>query len=261
MNSGIGLEPYLSALPVSMPSDVRLSRPVVVTPSVFRLDQPIIITIDGPAGTGKSSVARVLAARLGLDFLDTGAMYRAVAWQCLQRLIDLHDELAVAACAHSMQLRLDQQHVFIDGRDVTAEIRRPDVSHGSSIVASNPAVRRELANRQREFASGRNIVTEGRDQGTAVFPNAECKFYVTANAEERAARRHRELFERHEQVEPLDDILRQIRERDERDKSRVTDPLRAAADAVRVDTSGLSPNEVLDRLESLVRKRMQESRP
>ena len=123
-------------------------------------------------------------------------------------------------------------------------------------MASNPDVRRELAARQREFASGRDVVTEGRDQGTAVFPNAECKFYVTANAEERAARRHRELLERHESAEPLDDILSQIRERDARDKTRVVDPLRAAEDAIRVDTSGLTPDAVVDRLESLVRERM-----
>lgn len=216
----------------------------------------MIVTIDGPAGSGKSTAARGLARRLQFDFLDTGAMYRAVAWQCLQRSIDLRDEPAVAACVHAMRLRLESQHVFVDDRDVTAEIRLPEVSHGSSIVASNPAVRRELAARQREFAQGRNIVTEGRDQGTAVFPHAECKFYVTANAEERAARRHRELLERHEQAEPFDDILRQIRERDERDKTRVVDPLRAAADAIRVDTSGLAPEAVLDRLESLVRERM-----
>lgn len=216
----------------------------------------MIVTIDGPAGSGKSTAARGLARRLQFDFLDTGAMYRAVAWQCLQRSIDLHDEPAVAACVHAMQLRLEPQHVFVDDRDVTAEIRLPEVSHGSSIVASNPVVRRELAARQREFAQGRNIVTEGRDQGTAVFPHAECKFYVTANAEERATRRHRELLERHEQAEPFDDILRQIRERDERDKTRVVDPLRAAEDAIRVDTSGLTPEAVLDRLESLVRERM-----
>ena len=217
----------------------------------------MIVTIDGPAGSGKSTAARGLARRLQFDFLDTGAMYRAVAWQCLQRSIDLHDESAVAECAHAMQLRLDQQHVFVDDRDVTAEIRMPEVSHGSSLVASNPAVRRELAARQREFASGRNIVAEGRDQGTAVFPNAECKFYVTANPEERAARRHRELLERHEQAEPIEDILRQIRERDARDKNRIVDPLKAAEDAIRVDTSGLTPDAVVDYLERLARERMQ----
>ena len=216
----------------------------------------MIVTIDGPAGSGKSTAARGLAQRLQFDFLDTGAMYRAVAWQCLQRSIDLHDESAVAACAHAMQLRLDQQHVFVDGRDVTAEIRMPEVSHGSSLVASNPTVRRELAARQREFASGRNIVAEGRDQGTAVFPTAECKFYVTANPEERAARRHRELLERHEQAEPIEDILRQIRERDARDKNRIVDPLKAAEDAIRVDTSGLTPDAVVDYLERLARERM-----
>lgn len=220
----------------------------------------MIVTIDGPAGSGKSTAARGLAKRLQFDFLDTGAMYRAVAWQCLQRSIDLHDSSAVAECARAMSLRLNQQHVFIDDRDVTAEIRRPEVSHGSSIVASNPEVRRELAARQREFANGRNIVTEGRDQGTAVFPQAECKFYVTANAEERAARRQRELHERHEQAAPFEDILRLIRERDERDKTREVDPLRAAADAIRVDTSGLPPEAVLDQLESIVRQRMATAR-
>lgn len=216
----------------------------------------MIVTIDGPAGSGKSTAARGLAQRLQFDFLDTGAMYRAVAWQCLKESIDLHDEEMVAASAQKMKLRLEPRHVFVNDCDVTAEIRLPEVSHGSSIVASNPAVRRDLAARQREFAKGRNIVTEGRDQGTAVFPQAECKFYVTANAEERAARRQRELHERHEQVVPFDDILRQIRERDERDKTRVVDPLRAAEDAIRVDTSGLTPDGVLDRLENLVRERM-----
>lgn len=216
----------------------------------------MIVTIDGPAGSGKSTAARGLAQRLQFDFLDTGAMYRAVAWRCLQRSIDLHDESAVAECARAMQLQLNQQHVVVDGRDVTAEIRRPEVSHGSSIVAANPEVRRELAERQREFARGRNIVTEGRDQGTSVFPHAECKFYVTAAPEERARRRQRELNERHEQAVPFDEILRLIRERDERDKTRVIDPLRAAEDAIRVDTSGLSPEAVLDRLEELVRERM-----
>jgi len=216
----------------------------------------MIVTIDGPAGSGKSTAARGLAERLQFDFLDTGAMYRAVAWRCLQASIDLHDADAVAACAQAMQLRIEQQHVLVDGRDVTADIRMPEVSQGSSMVASNLAVRRELAARQREFAEGRNIVTEGRDQGTAVFPQAECKFYVTANPEERAARRQRELRERHEQDVPLEDILRLIRERDERDKTRIVDPLRAAEDAIRVDTSGLSPETVVERLEQLVRERM-----
>ncbi len=217
----------------------------------------MIVTIDGPAGSGKSTAARGLAARLQFDFLDTGAMYRAVAWRCWQASIEWHEADAVAACAAAMQLRIEEQHVFVDGRDVTADIRMPEVSHGSSIVASNPEVRRELATRQREFARGRDIVTEGRDQGTAVFPQAECKFYVTAAPEERAIRRQRELCQRHEQDVPLDDILRDIRDRDARDKGRMIDPLRAAEDAIRVDTSGMSPAAVIDRLEQLVRERMQ----
>ena len=217
----------------------------------------MIVTIDGPAGSGKSTAARGLAARLQFEFLDTGAMYRAVAWRCLRESIDLHDVNAVAACAAAMTLRLELHHVFVDGHDVTSEIRTPKAAQGSSIVASNPGVRRELAARQREFAEGRNIVTEGRDQGTAVFPHAECKFYVTAAPEERALRRQRELREKHEHDVPLDDILQQIRERDDRDKTRVIDPLRAAEDAIRIDTSGLTPEAVLDRLERIVRERMQ----
>ena len=216
----------------------------------------MIVTIDGPAGSGKSTAARGLADRLQFEFLDTGAMYRAVAWRCLQASIDLHDADAVAACATAMQLRLERHHVFVDGRDVTSEIRSPQVAQGSSMVASNPAVRRELAARQREFAQGRNIVTEGRDQGTAVFPHAECKFYVTAAPEERAARRQKELRERHEHDVPLEEILQHIRERDARDKTRVIDPLRAAEDAIRVDTSGQSPESVLDQLERIARERM-----
>jgi cytidylate kinase len=146
--------------------------------------------------------------------------------------------------------------VIVDDRDVTADIRMPEVSHGSSIVASNPSVRQELGRRQREYATGRNVVTEGRDQGTAVFPNAECKFYVTAVPEERAARRQRELCERHEKEVPLADILQDIRERDDRDKTRIVDPLRAAADAIRIDSTGLSPEQVVDKLEQIVADRM-----
>lgn len=219
----------------------------------------MIVTIDGPAGSGKSTAARGLAARLQFEFLDTGAMYRAVAWRCLRESIDLHDVNAVAECAATMKLRLELHHVFVDDQDVTSEIRTPKAAQGSSIVASNPGVRRELAARQREFAEGRNIVTEGRDQGTAVFPHAECKFYVTAAPEERALRRQRELREKHEHDVPLGEILQQIRERDDRDKTRVIDPLRAAADAIRVDTSGLAPEAVLDQLERIVRDRMTNS--
>ena len=216
----------------------------------------MIVTIDGPAGSGKSTAARELAKRLGFDLLDTGAMYRAVAWRCLRDGIDLKDQATVAASAVAMRLtlnqQLDQQTVLVDDRDVTADIRMPEVSHGSSIVASNPAVRQELGRRQREYATGRDVVTEGRDQGTAVFPHAECKFYITAAPEVRAARRQRELREQHEKEVPLEDILQHIRERDDRDKTRIVDPLRSAEDAIRIDSTGLLPQQVVDKLEQIV---------
>src|SRR5262245_43036848 len=134
----------------------------------------MIVTIDGPAGAGKSSAARLLAARLGYVFLDTGAMYRAVTWQCLERQVDLHDKAAVAAVARDMQLRLEGQRVYVDGVDVTDAIRASAVTQASQFAAGNDEVRRHLTELQRQFAAGRDIVTEGRDQGTLAFPDAEC---------------------------------------------------------------------------------------
>lgn len=219
----------------------------------------MIVTIDGPAGSGKSTLARALAQRLGFRFLDTGAMYRAVALACLRRGIELDDERAVAATARQVEIRLPGERVLLDGEDVTAAIRTKDVTHAASVVAVNAGVREALADLQRKLAAGENIVTEGRDQGTHVFPDAECKFYFTADPRERALRRQKELQEEGVPV-PFEEMLEQIRRRDQRDETRPVAPLQPAEDAVHVDTTGLSPEEALEKLVSVVERRIAQSR-
>ena len=215
----------------------------------------MIITIDGPAGSGKSTAARRLAQRLGFQFLDTGAMYRAVAWACLERQIDLADEDEVGRLARDLEIRFVNDRVTADGRDVTRAIRTPDVTEISSLVALNGQVREAMVELQRKAAAGLNIVCDGRDQGTVVFPEAECKFFLTANPETRALRRHQELLAQGKDV-PVADILAQLRDRDLRDESRTVAPLRAAEDAILIDTSFLGADEVLEALETRVRERL-----
>lgn len=214
----------------------------------------MIVTIDGPAGAGKSTAARELACRLGFQFLDTGAMYRAVTLAALRRGIDLRDEPAVDAVARAIEIDLQHDRVFLDGDDVTTAIRTTDVTHESRHVAANLAVRAQLVELQRRLASGRNVVTEGRDQGTIAFPRAECKFYLTADPQQRAVRRQRELAARGETV-PLEEILHQQTSRDERDLQRPVGRLEPAPDAILIDTSVLNPREMVDILERHVRAR------
>ena len=209
------------------------------------------ITIDGPAGSGKTTAARLLAGRLGYDFLDTGAMYRAVALGCLRAQIDPADASAVAATAAALSIELQESQVRLDGCDVTEEVRSSEVTEVASRVATVPAVREILVERQRQWAGHRNVVTEGRDQGTIVFPDALCKFFLTACPDERAARRLREL-EASGQSVSLEEMRTLIRERDERDATRSVGPLRPADDAETIDTTGLTMDEVVDRLEQRV---------
>lgn len=214
----------------------------------------MIVTIDGPAGSGKSTAARELARRLGFRFLDTGAMYRAVAWACLDRRVPLDDAETVAEVARGLRIEFDNDRVLADGRDVTEAIRTPAVTEAASVVATNPQVREALAAKQRAIGRRGDIVTEGRDQGTVVFPDAEVKFFLTAGPEVRARRRQQELAAKGQSV-PLAAVLEQIHQRDRRDETRASGPLRPADDAIRVDTSDLSPTEVLDLLERTVRER------
>jgi CMP/dCMP kinase len=212
----------------------------------------MIVTIDGPAGAGKSSAARSLARRLGFRFLDTGAMYRAVALIALQREVDWSDEVALSSIAAEMQLQLSDERVHLDGRDVTSALRTSEITSLTKHAADNPAVRQELIARQRQFAAGIDVVTEGRDQATVVFPAAECKIFLTAGEEERARRRHADLLQRGEQV-TFAEVLEKQRQRDAADCQRAFGGLAKADDSIEVSTDGLSPQEVVDRLEGLVR--------
>jgi len=215
----------------------------------------MIITIDGPAGAGKSTAARMLADRLGFEFLDTGAMYRAVAWACVDRNIDLNDADAVSETVAGISIQFDEDRIICNGRDVTTEIRSAEASHAASIVAAVPAVRLEMVRLQRESAAGHNYVTEGRDQGSEVFPDSECKFFVTADPEERAERRLLEL-QRRGQSGSMEEVLAQIVDRDERDRAREIGPLVKADDAVEVDTSVKTIEQVVDYLEQTSRERL-----
>jgi cytidylate kinase len=214
----------------------------------------MIITIDGPAGAGKSSAARALARRLGFDFLDTGAMYRAVALAALEASLDLHDQDALAALLRGLRLELPPGRVLLNGADVTGRIRTAAVTAATGPVADSPVVRRRLAELQRAAAAGRDVVCEGRDQGTIVFPDAACKFFLVADPVERAKRRQREMAARGEALD-LPAVLEAQEARDRRDAARDLAPMRPAADAVVLDSTALSPEQVVDRMEAEARRR------
>ncbi|MFO0879208.1 MAG: (d)CMP kinase [Gemmataceae bacterium] len=215
----------------------------------------MIVTIDGPAGVGKSTVARSLASRLGFEFLDTGAMFRAVALAALHRGIDLQDETALTDLLQDLQLQMPGGMVLLNGQNVSEQIRTPQVAAGSSVVAASAVVRPYLAALQRRIAAGRRMVCEGRDQGTVVFPDATCKFFLTASAEVRAQRRARDLEARGISFD-LDQLRRDQEERDTRDANRALAPMRPALDALLLDTSDLTLDEVLARMLAVVLQRL-----
>lgn len=204
-----------------------------------------VIAIDGPAGSGKSTVARAVASRLGLGYLDTGAMYRSVTFAALRRGIDVDDVEQVARVAKGLELTLDEDGtVTVDGADATIEIRGPEVTRAVSIVAANPAVRDEMRRRQREWvAEHGGGVMEGRDIGTVVFPDAELKVYLDASPDVRAARRSNEVTEL-----SYETVAADLARRDALDQGRSHDPLREASDALVIDTSELTVEEIVDRV-------------
>jgi cytidylate kinase len=217
-----------------------------------------VVAIDGPAGAGKSTTARQLAARLSYSFLDTGALYRAVALSARQRGIDWSDEKELAAMTGALALRFEGSgtdgRILVDEADVTRAIRTPEISEGASRVSAFPAVRAALLELQRSVGARGRIVAEGRDTGTVVFPNAPAKFFLTAPVEVRADRRTRELRAAGQVVDPAE-VLREMELRDARDRGRAVSPLRKADDAVEIDTGGLSADQVVDLMESVVRAR------
>ncbi len=215
----------------------------------------MIVTIDGPAGAGKSTVARMLAEKLGFDFLDTGAMYRCVVLQGSRQEVDWRADDVLAQIATELDLEFDGALVLLAGEDVSSEIRSPEVTALIHYAADNLKVREAMVSLQRKLASEDDVVTEGRDQGTVAFPEAECKIFLSASAEERARRRVEQMRQAGKDV-TTEEILEQQNLRDQQDEAREVGGLKAAVDALHVITDGMRPFEVVEHLERLVRLRM-----
>ena len=206
------------------------------------------IAIVGPAGSGKSTAAKETAKRLGMVYVDTGAMYRTVALACMRAGVSVSDEAAALSVLNRIDMRIEPeqggQRIFLDGKDVTAEIRTPEIGKGASEVAAFRKVRERLVEIQQELARKYPVVMDGRDIGTVVLPDAELKIYLDAGVEERARRRQGELREQGK-TEELSEVMEKIRQRDEADKTREHSPLRMANDAILLDSTGMSAEEVV----------------
>ena len=213
-----------------------------------------VIAIDGPSASGKGTVAANVAAALGFHYLDSGALYRLATLAALRARASLDDEAALAAIAGAMQVEFRDGRTWLDGREVTAEVRTEEVSAAASRVAAQPAVRRALFERQRAFRRPPGLVAEGRDMGSVVFPDAALKVYLTASIETRAERRYKQLIEKGMYAE-MADVVEELHRRDERDRSRPVAPLKHYPDAIFLDTTGLSVEEAVNRILAWWRER------
>ncbi len=215
----------------------------------------MIVTIDGPAGAGKSTVTRQLAKKLDFEFLDTGAMYRGVTWCAIEQGIDLKDEAALRELAQQIEIEFDDDQVSVNGRNVTNAIREPNVTRQVVFVADAGSVREHLVLLQRRIAEQGNFVCEGRDQGTVAFPDAFCKIYLTASSNSRALRRAEQMAAAGQFVD-FDQVVREQQKRDDQDLSREVGRLMKADDAIEVNTDQQTLPEVVEKLEAIVRERM-----
>jgi len=219
--------------------------------------EPTIIAIDGPSGAGKGTIARAVARRLGFHHVDTGAMYRAVAWKAVHDGIDLSDEAAVSAVAERAEFDVSDGRVAVDGHDIVRAIRTPEMDAAASIVARQPEVRRVLVARQRALSVRGGTVMEGRDIGTVVFPDAPVKIYLDASPEERARRRATDpAHASGKGTAAIQEVATALAERDRRDTTRAASPLAVAEDAVLIDTTALSIDEAVERVMEVVKRKI-----
>jgi len=212
----------------------------------------LIITIDGPAGAGKSTVAKILAKRLGITYLDTGAMYRALTLKALRFRMDISNEKALVALARNTKITFREAfdgswNIALDGEDVEEAIRTPEVTNNTYYAARTPGVRSLMVDWQRAIGQSRPLVTDGRDQGTVVFTDARYKFYLDADLEERVRRRYKELIETGRSVD-MDQLRIEVKDRDHRDFTRAVGPLKKAPDAIIVDSTGLTIEQTVDKM-------------
>ena len=217
------------------------------------MSNKLIIAIDGPAGAGKSTVARIIAEIFGCEYIDTGAMYRAITYKCVQRLVDIDDDDELNELLDETTIAFKDKKIYLDGRPVEEEIRTPKISSMVSRVAEKKQVREMLVEAQRKIGEEVSVVMDGRDIGTTVFPDAQFKFFITATVDERADRRYKELIQKGYDASKIE-IYTEIKKRDEYDTNRDLNPLRKAPDAIVIDTTKRTINDVVDEICERIRR-------